>query len=155
MKKSRRQKLERYGNIYGDLDKIRQTKLARSGNAVGINTERMIALHGVPFPCRLPQCIAANGKRISKVNQWWHDKLLQALDIDFALDATHIDKWTYDLTFAHVLVEICPTISHNSTHGFAFLSGRSTNDMPIVINYHFDKTQLALKHGYTCITIFE
>lgn len=154
-KKSQDTKRKRYGNIWGDADKIRATKLERYGNAAGIDTELMQQKYGVPFFCMHQKCRSAHKNVISATNKRWQALLLQELGLAFDCDDVNIERHSYDLHYKHLLIEICPTISHNSTYGYAYAIGKSKHNCPLPFDYHFNKTQLALKHGYTCITVFD
>lgn len=154
--------VKRYGNAWGNIDAALQTKQQRYGNKSG-NLERVqevnMERHGVPWFCMTTKCRDAQGHVKSRANHWWHDKLLQELGIDCGLDNVNLGRWSYDLDYCNehckLLIEVNPLWSHNATYGFAYLTGRTKHNKPVGKFYHFDKTQLALKHGYTCITIFE
>ena len=80
--------------------------------------------------------------------------------MQFDTDVVCIHGKSYDLNcitkpYTHLLIEICPTFTHNSTISFEFATGRATTNHPLPFDYHFNKTQLALKHGYTCVTVFD
>lgn len=155
IKKSQDTKRKRYGNIWGDADKIRATKLERYGNAAGIDTKLMQQKYGVPFFCMHQKCRNAHKNVISATNKRWQTLLLQELGLAFDCDDVNIERQSYDLHYKHLLIEICPTISHNSTYGYAYAIGKSKHNYALPFDYHFNKTQLALKHGYTCITVFD
>lgn len=155
IKKSQDTKRKRYGNIWGDADKIRATKLERYGNAAGIDTKLMQQKYGVPFFCMHQKCRNAHKNVISATNKRWQTLLLQELGLAFDCDDVNIERQSYDLHYKHLLIEICPTISHNSTYGYAYAIGKSKHNCPPPFDYHFNKAQLALKHGYTCITVFD
>lgn len=155
-------KQKRYGNKFGNIAVAVATKRQKYGSAAGdlqkiasTNMQR----YGVPYFCMTAKCRDAQGHVKSRANHWWHDKLLQELGIDCGLDDVNLERWSYDLNYSNehckLLIEINPTWSHNSTYGFAYLIGRTTHNKHVSKFYHFDKTQLALKLGYTCITIFE
>ena len=137
-------KHERYGNGAGNLRKVSKTCMQR---------------YSVPWHCMTSKCRNAQGHIKSQTNHWWHDKLLQELGIDCGLDNVNLGRWSYDLDYCNehckLLIEVNPLWSHNATYGFAYLTGRTKHNKPVGEFYHFDKAQLALKHGYTCITIFE
>ena len=155
-------KRERYGNGFGDIAKCVATKRERYGNGFGDMSkvsETCMQRYGVPWHCMTTKCRTAQGKVISKANKWWHDKLLQELGIACDFDAVNIENRSYDLSYVNdcckLLIEVNPTITHNSTSSYIYLVGKVKDNCPTGIHYHFDKAQLALKHGYTCITIFE
>lgn len=145
--------LERYGYANGNVAKMCKTKRARWGNAFGNLTlirERLADLYGAV--CHFS--VRSKSKPCSKLELFVHDKILHALGINF--EYSHlIGGRLYDLRYNDIVIEISPTISHNSTYSFAYLNNRTHNNVPMHMHYHFDKTQLALKHGYICITIFD
>lgn len=160
--KSVQTKLERYGNGLGCIDKMKSTKMQLYGNIWGDANKIMqtnIERYGVPWFCMTPQCRQANGRSVSNVNMWWHDMLFNRLGIDCNCDTLHIGRYVYDLHYENehckLLIEINPTFTHNSTYSFAYATGRSKHNYELPFDKHFSKTQLALKHGYICITIFD
>lgn len=140
IEQSLKTKEHRYGNHFGDVNKMRQT------------TQQM---YGVDWPCQLPQC-RLSSKTISKCNMMWHDALLRQLAIDTQYEF-NINNQTYDLQYepAKLLIEICPTVTHNCTVSFAYLTGRAKDNNVIGAQYHYNKTKLALDAGYRCITVFD
>lgn len=138
--KAHKTKLLKYGNTWGPQDKIKATNLER---------------YGVEYTCLSEQCIAARGKCQSNVNAWWHAKLFEHLSIDFATEHSII-RYAYDLRYADkLLIEINPTFTHNATYSFEFATGRSTHNRQLPVTKHYDKTMLAIEHGFDCITIWD
>ena len=138
--KAHKTKLLKYGNVWGSYDKIKATNLER---------------YGVEYTCLSEQCIAARGKCQSNINAWWHAKLLECLDICCTLEHRIIRR-SYDLQYADkLLIEINPTFTHNVTRSYAFATGISMNNKTMSQSYHYDKTMLAIEHGFDCITIWD
>ena len=155
-------RIERYGNKGCNAKQAVKTRKVKYGNAAGNiakMSETCMQRYGVPWHCMTAKCRNAQGRVKSKANHWWHNKLLQELGIDCGLDDVNLENRSYDLSYANgcckLLIEVNPTITHNSTISYIYLVGKSKDNWPTGMQYHFDKTQLALKHGYTCITIFE
>lgn len=155
-------KIERYGDAFGNRTKINDTKLQLYGNIFG-DKKRMqqtnMERYGVPFFCMHQKCRDANGCAKSKVNHWWHDKLLQELGIDCGLDNVTIGFFSYDLSYANehckLLIEINPTVTHNSTYDYKYYTGKSAYNNPISIDTHLNKLRAAVKNGYRLITVFD
>ena len=106
-----------------------------------------------------PKCMEA-ANIISGINKHWHAIILRHLHIDMQLDAVRIQRYSYDLSYdidgTHkLLVEINPTVSHNSTLGFRYATKLSDKNEPLDAQYHYNKTKLALDVGYRCITVFD
>lgn len=60
-----------------------------------------------------------------------------------------LDHKLFDFKIDNYLIEINPTITHNSTYTpFSY-------SKPLAKTYHRDKSRLAEAHGYTCIQLFE
>ena len=148
-------KLARYGHVFTRPDKIIQTNLERYGNAAGYDTDKMIAKYGVPHFC-MSQKYRNASKTISKLNkQWCHDiESLCKVDVDYEFP---LEGKSFDLHIesAKLLIEICPTISHNSTVSFARYTGKSKHNKPYAPNYHHDKLQIAERNGYRLLTIWD
>lgn len=102
--------------------------------------------YGVPWPCMLPQCISANGVKNSKINQKFGD-LLRENDIDFETEFP-IERSSFDFRIqnSNILVEIDPSYSHTT---------KNTKFGGLDRHYHRNKSQLASKHGYRCIHVFD
>ena len=141
-------KRAKYGHPWGPLSKIQ-------ASANKTNIER----YGVPWSCMTSNCINSQGNIISKPNQFWHDKLQQELNIDCSYDDIKLLGFSYDLHYENehckLLIEVNPTFSHNSTYSYAYITKRTKRNRPKRHDSHFDKTQIALQHGYVCITIWD
>ena len=152
-------KRAKYGNLWGDMEQIKATKRERYGNASG-DIGKMMATQCAKYGGLFGGPSKRPGAIVSKTNLWWRDYLQQHLPLKFDTDAVCIYSKSYDLNcitkpYMHLLIEICPTFTHNSTTSFEFATGRAATNHPLPFDYHFNKTQLALKHGYTCITVFD
>lgn len=159
MQKTFDTKLRLYGCTFGPHDKAQQTIDSKYGkerhDIMSKISNTVNERYGVPYFCMHTKCRKAHKQVMSKLNHWWQVKLQHALGVQFELDDVNIDTWSYDLHYKHVLIEICPTISHNTAYSYAAMIGKSAYNKPHDKFYHFDKTQLALKHGYVCITVFD
>ena len=161
---ARQTKLQRWGNAGpGNIDKARQTRIARYGNpSTNLDALRATTLsrHGVVWPCQLPQCRAKskaksahNTKICTRLNMLF-DNINVHFEQEFTFENTSL---SYDIVCkSHkLLIELNPTISHNSTRSFANIVYNSKHNWQRPYDDHFNKTQLALKHGYACITMFD
>lgn len=140
-----------------DVQKKRlATSHIRYGEVLPFNTrecyekqwEAMMNNHGVMYGVLTDNCIAACGCTISKTNLSWQHKL-DIAGISSSLE-TKIERYSYDiqLTGQKTLIEINPTYTHNS-----YRSHWSEYGLPE--DYHIRKSQLALKHGYRCIHVWD
>lgn len=74
-------------------------------------------------------------------------KLLEDNNISFEREF-RLEHFIYDFKVGNILIEINPTITHNSTISIF-------GDEPLDKFYHRDKTNLALAHGYRCIHVWD
>lgn len=103
--------------------------------------------YGVPWPCLLPQCLEVSGS-MSKVNEEFA-KRLQELGIEYEQEFVLEDRsFDFHILGSTILVEIDPTVTHNTVK--SPYSGYVIDE-----NYHLMKSDLAKKHGYRCIHIFD
>lgn len=135
--------MQRYGvstnlKLPETKEKIKKTNLER---------------YGVPYHCMTDKCIQANGHIISNSNKAFADYLKNNFEINSEFEF-HIGHYSYDLqiTDSNTLIEINPTYTHNSTIGPIF--GNHQKD-PLPIDYHLNKTELAIQNGYHCIHVFD
>lgn len=115
-------------------EKIRQTNLEK---------------YGVEYFCLTDK--ARNGLTcVSKPNKKFQ-AMLKNYNIDSELEFSLV-KYAYDLKINDILIEINPTITHNSSRetniGNYFVKPKSPT-------YHQDKSLFALKNGYFCIHIWD
>lgn len=105
-----------------------------------------------------------NGNRISKVNRFWHDKLLAETGVDFEFEVGFGDNGEFfaDLGFGDVLIDINPSFTHNSTVGFAHATGRCVVDGCVRKShlskdrkYHQDRALAAERDGKVLLQLFD
>ena len=113
------------------LDKLRNTCLQR---------------YGVPYACMRPEC-RSSYRTISKINQEFSEKLHDA-GLDSILEFS-LDRFSYDIKVNNILIEINPSITHNSYINIF------PNCDPLDSKYHMNKTDVAEKNGYRCIHVFD
>lgn len=102
--------------------------------------------YGVPFNCMTPQC-RSSYRTVSKINQSFMD-MLDANDIEYSIEFS-ISRKSFDFKVGNILVEINPTITHNSEMSIFPDSSPTTN------SYHLEKSQLASSNGYRCIHVWD
>lgn len=142
----------------GILTKMQNTCLERYGvnnptkskeildKVVATNLER----YGVPY-FTLTDVYQNSGATVSKKNKALGEVFkINEDDYEFKIGA-----YSYDLKKDETLIEINPSITHNSTYGFAYLIKKSDSNDPLNKNYHINKTKFALDNGYRCIQIFD
>lgn len=82
----------------------------------------------------------------SKINLEFAEFLeIPECDMEFSLDGKF-----FDLKKDNILIEIDPTVSHNSDKNI-FTKGGKTLDK----NYHLNKSKIATNNGYRCIHVFD
>lgn len=96
---------------------------------------------------------------ISKLNLKFKELLLDGFNIIPELEF-NLNNSYYDFKIGNLLIELNPTITHNSTISFSHLIGVCTNEnctkhKPLDRNYHFNKWLLAKDNGYELISIFD
>lgn len=104
------------------------------------------AKYGVAFNCMRPEC-RSSYRTISKINQQFSERLNQS-NIDHTLEFS-LGRYSFDFKIGDVLVEIDPSITHNT-----YLS-IFPDTKPTVFDYHLKKTQIAAENGYRCIHVFD
>ena len=97
--------------------------------------------YGVEYACQLEQCANTTPKAKSGPNIRY-ENLLKPDRTEFP-----IGKYRYDLLKGDTLIEIDPTHTHNVV--------KNPFGNPVDVNYHIDKTKLAILSGYQCIHIFD
>lgn len=102
--------------------------------------------YGVPYNCMTEQC-RESYRTISKVNLRFADAL-QENDINYDMEFS-LGNFSYDFRVGDVLIEVNPTITHNSEISIF----KDSN--PVDKNYHLEKTMYAKQHGYRCINVWD
>ena len=125
---------ERYGvENYSSTDewrsKVKQTNLKK---------------YGVEWACMRPE--SRNYKTISKVNLAFAEQL-SSNGIEYEMEFP-LGSYSYDFKVGDALIEIDPTITHNS---FLNIFGSE----PKHPDYHLNKTRHAAENGYRCIHIWD
>lgn len=78
-----------------------------------------------------------NGHRISKINQKWREKLLLSTGLEFEYESIIAPGKFADLGYQNLLIDINPTISHNSTFSYPHKLGYCKKD-PCEKHYPLD-----------------
>lgn len=100
--------------------------------------------YGVDYPCQTEQA-QEKGNIISEVNKRFA-KLLDKNNIQYEMEFK-LDNFSYDFKIDNVLIEINPTYTHNSYYNhFGKVKDK---------NYHYIKSNLAIKYNYICICIWD
>ena len=96
----------------------------------------------------LPQCMEAQGNIISNVNKHVGDKIKELTGLHYSFE-TRIQNYSYDICIEDIktLIEINPSYTHSTVPNHW---GQSRNKI-----YHLEKAQVARKHGYRCIHVFD
>lgn len=158
IEKSKQTKLDRYGNSgYNNIDKIRQTNLEKYGVEFASKLPQIqekirqtnLDRYGVECTLCLPQ--ANNIKRVHTIPNERFFKLLEDIGLKYEKDFFRefpLMRKQYDFRIGKYLIEINPTISHNSTFN-------PWSNKGIDMYYHQQKSMLATENGYRCIHIFD
>ena len=106
-----------------------------------------------------PMLLHPNNNAISKYNLKFQKYIQDTLGITLELEFQLYNHY-YDFKYNNILIELNPSISHNSSISFAHLTGLCTEPnckkhLPLDKNYHFKKWLLAKNSGYELISIFD
>ena len=156
--KSRKTNLTKYGvdNVFKSniiKTKSKETKLERYGvehlmqlESYKQNYKKVcMEKYGVKNGLLLGERNKAN--RISKLNKDWGDFLnINKEDYEFCLNGKF-----YDLKKNNNLIEINPSISHNSLYGVPWVK----DSKPLSNDYHFNKSKNGTANGYRVIHIWD
>lgn len=103
-----------------------------------------------------------SGKRISKVNQDWKKVLDKATGKDFDFEVPFGNNNYADLGYGNVLIDINPTITHNSSVSFVHIVGRCVvencqrlSHMAREKDYHQKRALEAEKEGKILLQYFD
>lgn len=170
---------EKYGvdNVFANEEiklKIKQTILDKYGveniSQLPSNRDKVkattLARFGVESVLQLPEnqlkASLANGKRISKLNKEWQKILQKETGKDFALEVRFGENSYADLGYEDVLIDINPTITHNSTHSFVHFTNICTTQkcdkkshLPRDENYHQKRALMSEENGKTLLQYFD
>ena len=136
--------------------KIRQTMIERYGVPFSMQSPELLAKYsqtvqekyGVPYYCMTDECKDSNGFTKSKLNSHYLE-LFKNCGFD-VITEFNIGKRSYDFKIGDILIEINPTITHNSA-----LNIHDKNSTGLSPDYHKNKSELAKENGYHCIHIFD
>lgn len=101
--------------------------------------------YGVPYACMREEFHKFKGSD-SKPNIDFEEKL-KILNIKYEREFP-LGSYLYDFKIGNILIEINPTITHNSTFGIY-------NSDPKSSKYHIDKSNIAKDNGYHCVHVFD
>lgn len=146
--------VDHYSKSQEYREKYNHTMVERYGTTIPLrNAELLDKLrstckekYGVEFNCMRPEC-RASYRTISKINQAF-EQLLSSLEISSQLEFS-LGRYSYDFKVSETLVEIDPTITHNSTLSIF------PECEPTSVDYHLNKTRLAKENSYRCIHVFD
>ena len=150
-------RIENHGALWTEdmLEKARNTWMDKYGIDNPSHSEEFIAKakqtcmnkYGVPYGCLTDEA-QKHVNRISKTNLRFGELLKsEGLDIQYEF---YLDGKLYDIYLpeCQTLVEIDPTYTHNSC-------GNHWSSTGLKLDYHLNKSEIAAKHGYRCIHIFD
>lgn len=148
--------LDKYGvenisQLPSNRDKVKATTLARFG------VESVLQL-----PENQLKASLSNGKRISKINKKWKKELTKELNIDFELEKRFGENYYADLGYKNVLLDINPTITHNSTNSFVHFTNicktencEKKSHTPKEKDYHQKRAIIAEENGKILLQYFD
>lgn len=152
-------------------EKIRETNKKKYGSENVFTSpvfqkkirETIFKKYGVDNIFQLPEVkerALANGhKTISKINLTWKEKLKNAFGVDFHTEVP-FGNYYADLGFDNILIDINPTITHNSTIPFAHALKYCTQldcvkHVPIARDYHQQRALVAESEGKILLQFFD
>lgn len=131
-------------------EKIMNTNKIKYGKDYYIQTDEFkeksrqacLEAYGVEYNC-LRKEVRDKSRGKSKINAEWKDYL------GITNEEIVLGRYSYDLECNGTLIEINPTITHNSTLSIF------KNDIPKDSMYHYNKTKFANDKGYRCINVWD
>lgn len=171
---------ERYGvgNVFQSdeiKEKIKSTMLEKYGVEYGYQNPEIFAkvkattmkTYGVPYRVMAPD-VKRKAGIISKTNLAWKSDLEDMLGVEFDLevpfDLEGDHRMQADLGHGRVLIDLNPTISHNSDLSYMCMKGQckgaKTNDhsgctAPVAKNYHNERMKTAIANGFSLINVYD
>lgn len=135
-------------------EKFTHTMMERYGTSIALRNPQILdklrktcqTKYGVAYNCMRPEC-RSSYTTISKINLAFNSLLEQnsiVCELEFPLC-----RFSYDFKIDNVLVEIDPSITHNSAMSIF------KDTLPTAPDYHLRKSEVAWKHGYRCIHVFD
>lgn len=149
--KAYKTKLENWGlENFNNWQKGHQTRIEHCGSleesykqTFEHYRQTMIERYGVEHTFQLED--VNTKKKYSGPNEYFYN-LLKRNNIECEREF-NLGKYSYDFKIGNNLIEINPTISHNSTW--------SPFGDPLDAKYHYNKTKLAIDNGYRCINVWD
>lgn len=86
---------------------------------------------------------------VSKINKEW-SKFLDIKQLEKG-----VGNYRYDLCHNNILIDINPTVSHNTIESFGYHLGITKENNPVKITYHLDRYKNAIKNNYRVINVFD
>ena len=105
--------------------------------------------YGVPYYIMTPEYRSAQAtKQISAINKAFADLLKEKYNVDTEFEF-RLERKFFDLHVlnTNILVELNPTYTHSD------LPNHWAEGLPY--DYHLEKSQVAIDHGYRCIHVFD
>ena len=151
--------LEKYGveNVFQSneiKEKVKKTNLERYGSKFPTQSDEVkekikqtnLEKYGICWYCLSKDCHSHSTNNNSKPNLKFA-KILDENNIDYKREY-NLKSYFYDFKIDNILIEINPTITHNS---YVNVFGGDAKEK----DYHFKKTNVAKENGYRCIHIFD
>lgn len=156
--KSRQTCLDKYGESASSRvpeirEKARKTCLARYGVESASQSPEIkekikqtnLTRYNIPYFCMSPKCF--NYKNNSNLNQNFA-KIFIGYNLDFEREFS-LQDYVFDFKIGNYLIEIDPTITHNSTMSIF------NRALPKDKYYHQNKSIVATNNGFFCVHIFD
>lgn len=176
MEKKKNTFIERYGvdNPYKNDDvrkKVAETNLRKYGVENVFKSEKfqkkasesILRKYGVKNIFQLPEvrekALHSNRNTISKLNKSWQKKINDLFGIEFDFEVK-FGNYYADLGYGNVLLDINPTITHNSSYPYAhFFKYCVIEDClkhkPLDSDYHQKRSLAAMESGFTYLQYFD
>lgn len=139
LNKMRQESCKRYWQNLSESDKLTKVKIQMDKT-----TSTCLAKYGVPFPCMTEQARMHGNDSIPNRR---FAELLDLNDIKYTREFC-LDRYSFDFIVGNNLLEINPTITHNST--FDPFGGT-----PLAKDYHVNKYKVARNNNYRCICVWD
>lgn len=142
--------VKRRKQLYGEHFELIVDKMQNT------NSER----YGVPFYCMTDDCQQKLRANISKLNKTWQQKIFDAIGVECQFEVKPKDsngdvKFSYDLGYNNILIDINPWWSHNLTYAYQYIMKMSTtNNVKIAYDYHRQRQIYAQSCGYRLIQVW-
>lgn len=137
MEKMKRTNVERYGaeNVFASEEIKQKIK------------EVVEERYGVPYACMTKQCRDSMTKNESSANVAFENMLVDG-SIQYSREFP-LESYSFDFKVGDCLIEIDPSCTHNSLWGWR------GHGEPLPRDYHKKKSEIARKHGFRCVHVFD